>query len=88
MAGHLVARSEDGSYSVLLLNDRGCPPDPSTFPAFRKVSSNSRSLVSNFRAFKFQGSPVVRFTVMVQFCPGNCPPVSTDYGRHYMKCIF
>ncbi|KAJ9601655.1 hypothetical protein L9F63_000188, partial [Diploptera punctata] len=86
MAGHLVATSADGSYSVLLLNDRGCPPDPTTFPAFRKVNPNSRSLVANFRAFKFQGSPVVRFTVMVQFCPGKCPSIDCgveerEYGR-------
>lgn len=91
MAGHLVATSADGSYSVLLLNDRGCPPDPTTFPEFRKVSQDSESLVANFRAFKFQGSPVVRFTVMVQFCPGKCPETycgnEDEYGRikrHYI----
>ncbi|PSN45520.1 hypothetical protein C0J52_13172 [Blattella germanica] len=79
MAGHLVATSADGSESILLLNEKGCPPDPTTFPAFRKVSPNSKSLVANFRAFKFYRSPVVRFNVMVQFCPGRC--ARTDCGN-------
>jgi len=77
MAGHLVATNEDGSESILLLNDKGCPPDPFTFPAFSKASPNSKSLIANFRAFKFPNSLIVRFSVMVQFCPGTCPPVSS-----------
>ncbi|XP_023726058.1 uncharacterized protein LOC111874636 isoform X2 [Cryptotermes secundus] len=79
MAGHLVATNEDGSESILLLNDRGCPPDPLTFPAFTKAGPNSKSLIANFRAFKFPRSLIVRFSVMVQFCPGMCP--STDCGN-------
>lgn len=78
MAGHLVATNEDGSESILLLNDKGCPPDPLTFPAFTKAGPNSKSLIANFRAFKFPRSLIVRFSVMVQFCPGMCPPVSRD----------
>ena len=77
MAGHLVATNEDGSESILLLNDKGCPPDPFTFPAFSKASPSSKSLIANFRAFKFPNSFIVRFSVMVQFCPGTCPPVSS-----------
>lgn len=79
VAGHLVATNEDGSESILLLNDKGCPPDPFTFPAFSKASPNSKSLIANFRAFKFPNSLIVRFNVMVQFCPGTCPP--TDCGN-------
>ncbi|XP_021915438.1 uncharacterized protein LOC110827621 isoform X2 [Zootermopsis nevadensis] len=79
MAGHLVATSKDGSDSILLLNDKGCPPDPLTFPAFSKAGPNSKSLVANFRAFKFPRSLLVRFSVMVLFCPGTCPP--TDCGN-------
>jgi len=72
-----VATNEDGSESILLLNDKGCPPDRFTFPAFSKASPNSKSLIANFRAFKFPNSLIVRFSVMVQFCPGTCPPVSS-----------
>nr|CAD7455511.1 unnamed protein product [Timema tahoe] len=85
-AGHLVATSQDGTESYLLLDEQGCPPDPQTFPAFSKASNTSRSLVANFRAFKFPRSSVVRFNVMVQFCPGTCQPVDcgsgvASYGR-------
>ncbi|XP_063230365.1 uncharacterized protein LOC134535230 [Bacillus rossius redtenbacheri] len=77
-AAHLVATSDDGSDSYLLLDERGCPPDPLTFPAFVRAAPRSRSLVANFRAFKFPRSFVVRFNVMVRFCPGACEP--TDCG--------
>jgi hypothetical protein len=84
MATHLVATSKDGSESFLLVDDRGCPADPLTFPAFSKAGPNSKSLVTNFRAFKFPRSPVVRFSVMVQFCPGTCSPVSRDIFNVFM----
>lgn len=85
MSGHLVATSFDGTESYLLLDTNGCPPDPQTFPALLKESPNSKSLVANFRAFKFPRSPIVRFTVMVHFCVGTCQPVSLlcIYSFHY-----
>lgn len=79
-AGHLVATNADGTETILLLNEKGCPPDPSIFPAFTKAGPNSQSLVANFRAFKFFNSLVVRFTVMIQFCPDTCPPVDCGNG--------
>jgi hypothetical protein len=43
--------------------------------------------VANFRAFKFPHSLIVRFSVMVQFCPGTCPPVSRHIFNIHMTQI-
>lgn len=46
---HLVASSADGQDSYLLLDSRGCPPDPHTFPGLQPVDPGSRSLAATFR---------------------------------------
>lgn len=75
-AGHLVAMSENGEESIFLLDDRGCPTNLNIFPAFTKIRTNETNrLVANFQAFKFTASLVVRFSVIVQFCPKVCPMV-------------
>lgn len=79
-AGHLVATSDNGQDSILLLDDNGCPTQEHIFQKFTKVVTNdSRMLVSTFQAFKFTSSPVVRFSVMVHFCTLSCPDVSSNY---------
>jgi len=81
LATHLVASSADGRDSYLLLDSRGCPADPATFPGLRPLPTAEKEqggpyvLVSSFRAFRFPASPVVRFSLRVHFCPGGCPPV-------------
>ncbi|KAF4517514.1 hypothetical protein B566_EDAN006515 [Ephemera danica] len=55
--------------SVLLLDERGCPPDPATFPALQKMEG-SHDLVAYFRAFRFTSSTVV-----------DCGPAGESYGR-------
>lgn len=75
-AGHLIAMTERGEESVFLLDDKGCPTNMNIFPAFRKIHNNETNrLIANFQAFKFSVSPVVRFSVVVQFCPKVCPMV-------------
>ncbi|KAF5306123.1 hypothetical protein FQR65_LT07399 [Abscondita terminalis] len=72
-AGHLIAMTENGQDSILLLDDRGCPTNPTIFPGLTKIFSNeTKKLVANFYAFKFSSSAVIRFSVIVQFCPGYC----------------
>jgi hypothetical protein len=78
-AGHLVAMTENSSESILLLDDRGCPTNFNIFPALTKISNNdTKRLVATFQAFRFSSSPIVRFSVIVQFCPEKCPSVSRD----------
>ncbi|KAK7862887.1 hypothetical protein R5R35_011598 [Gryllus longicercus] len=71
---NLIATSNDGAESYLLLDNRGCPSSPD-FSPLRRLRPGSRSLVGDFRAFKFPNSDVVRFRATVHFCPDTCPPV-------------
>lgn len=79
-AGHLIAMTEDSAESILLLDDRGCPTNLNIFPAFTRIHTNyTHKLVANFQAFKFASSPIVRFSVVVQFCPQVCPEVGGNF---------
>ncbi|XP_076651481.1 uncharacterized protein LOC143358317 [Halictus rubicundus] len=73
-AGHLVASSASGDSSYLLLDELGCPTDPSTFPALSKDPTDGKSLIATFAAFKFPDSQLVRFNVIVRFCADECTP--------------
>ncbi|XP_026674051.1 uncharacterized protein LOC108630827 isoform X2 [Ceratina calcarata] len=86
IAGHLVASSASGDSSYLLLDELGCPTDPSAFPALMKDPTDGRSLIAPFAAFKFSNSQLVRFDVLVRFCldkcaPTNCSDDRVSYGR-------
>ncbi|XP_033308116.1 uncharacterized protein LOC117209818 [Bombus bifarius] len=85
-AGHLVASSASGDASYLLLDELGCPTDPTTFPALSKDPVDGRSLIATFTAFKFPNSQRVRFNVLVRFCldkciPTNCNGDKPSYGK-------
>ncbi|XP_076302864.1 uncharacterized protein LOC143221268 [Lasioglossum baleicum] len=85
-AGHLVASSASGDASYLLLNQVGCPTDPTTFPVLSKDPDDGRSLIATFTAFKFPDSQLVRFNVIVRFCldkctATNCNGEKLSYGK-------
>nr|XP_033342757.1 uncharacterized protein LOC117229920 isoform X1 [Megalopta genalis] len=80
-AGHLVASSASGDSSFLLLDELGCPTDPSTFPALSKDPADGRSLIATFAAFKFPDSQLVRFNVLVRFCAEVCTPTKCNGNR-------
>ncbi|XP_001604126.2 uncharacterized protein LOC100120484 isoform X1 [Nasonia vitripennis] len=87
-AGHLVASTESGDSSLLLLDKMGCPVmnEAQVFPALEKDPADNRSLVAEFRAFKFPSSQHVRFNVIVKFCLERCQPTKCvdgvlSYGR-------
>lgn len=75
MAGHLIASTNSGDSSLLLLDEMGCPVT-SVFPGLAKDPTDNRSLVAEFSAFKFPSSQHVRFNVIVRFCLERCEPVS------------
>ncbi|XP_070170904.1 uncharacterized protein [Polyergus mexicanus] len=81
IAGHLVASSASGDSSYLLLDESGCPTDPTTFPALLKDPMDNRSLISTFTAFKFPDSQIVRFNVIVRFCLEECEPTTCRGGQ-------
>lgn len=80
-AGHLVASSGDERDSLLLLDWRGCPPDPSTFPAL--VSRDPHTLSALFKAFRFPSSPILKFSLILTICEGICQPVSKPVLNNY-----
>lgn len=96
-AGHLVASSGDGHDSLLLLDWRGCPPDPTTFPAL--VPKDNQVLSALFKAFRFPTSPVLRFSIILTICETVCQPVSIPFvcfeevvrllprKRYYTVCL-
>lgn len=72
--------TENNEESIFLLDDRGCPTNLNIFPAFTKIhTSNINRLVATFQAFKFSSSPIVRFSVIVQYCPKTCPTVRMNF---------
>ncbi|XP_026467113.1 uncharacterized protein LOC113370637 [Ctenocephalides felis] len=76
---NLIARSEDGRASILLLDNRGCPTDEKVFPALQEIrTAHSKLLLGRFQAFKFTGYPVVQFSALVKFCLRQCPPLQCD----------
>ena len=78
-AKNLRAISGDNVDSIQLLDNRGCPPDPTIFGGLTK-QDNSNNLRGTFEAFKFSESSVVRFEVSIQFCVGDCKPVDCGSG--------
>ncbi|KAG1649564.1 Cuticlin-1 [Nymphon striatum] len=88
-ARDLQAHSGNRGDSLTLLDENGCPVDPSIFPGLKKLE-NSKTLQGKFEAFKFSEDVVVRFTLNVQFCitdcqPAQCPTGITSYGKKRKK---
>ncbi|XKL62628.1 hypothetical protein PGB90_002461 [Kerria lacca] len=89
-AGHLVASSGDERDSLLLLDWRGCPPDPSTFPALTAKAPNVLSAV--FKAFRFPSSPILKFSLILTICDDICQPTDcgnglTSWGKRKKRSI-
>lgn len=80
-AVQLIAKSDTGHSSIMLLDKRGCPTDQTVFPALEKLRSNStHMLFGRFHAFKFAGSSFVNFEVIIQFCMQECQPINCGQG--------
>lgn len=76
----LTARSGEGSETILLLDDKGCPVEPAVFPGFERVPS-SKSLIAPFQAFRFASDSTVKFQMTVSFCLDVCPPPKCSGGN-------
>ncbi|XP_076307550.1 uncharacterized protein LOC143223442 isoform X2 [Tachypleus tridentatus] len=72
---NLVARSGEGSDTMLLIDERGCPVEPNVFPSLTPAPK-SKSLQAPFQAFKFASDSTVKFQMTVSFCLDVCPPVN------------
>lgn len=75
----LTARSGEGSETILLLDDKGCPVEPAVFQGFERVAG-SKSLMAPFQAFRFASDSTVKFQMTVSFCLDVCPPPKCPGG--------
>lgn len=67
-----VAMAKDSRSTFPIIDDEGCPVDPTIFPRF---TPEGNALVSSYEAFRFTESYGVIFQCNVKYCLGPCPPV-------------
>jgi hypothetical protein len=73
-----VAMAKDARSTFPIIDDQGCPVDPSIFPRF---TPEGNALLSVYEAFRFTESYGVIFQCNVKYCLGPCQPVSCTNGR-------
>jgi len=73
-----VAMAKDARSTFPIIDEQGCPSDPSIFPRF---TPEGNALLSVYEAFRFTESYGVIFQCNVKYCLGPCQPVSCNYGR-------
>lgn len=78
----LVALDGVDSNEILLIDDRGCPTDPSIMGVIDKSVESSKILLSAFDAFKFPSSDKVQFRALVSPCLPSCEPVKCDVADY------
>ena len=64
--------AKDSRSTFPIIDDEGCPVDPTIFPRF---TPEGNALVSSYEAFRFTESYGVIFQCNVKYCLGPCPPV-------------
>ncbi|XP_019865173.1 uncharacterized protein LOC109594390 [Aethina tumida] len=73
-----VAMAKDSKSTFQIIDDEGCPVDPSIFPAF---TPDGNALQSIYEAFRFTESYGVIFQCNVKYCLGPCEPAVCEWGR-------
>ena len=76
-ARKLEARTDNGEL-MNLVDDSGCPVNELIFPAL-SLEESTRTLYTDFKAFRFPSTPIVNFIATVQFCQDICEPVSAHF---------
>lgn len=74
----LVALDGATDTELTLIDERGCPADPTIMSELKKDLSSGKILLSRFDAFRFPSSDMVQFRAMVTPCMPTCPPVTCD----------
>ncbi|XP_018332098.1 uncharacterized protein LOC108741704 [Agrilus planipennis] len=73
-----VAMAKDSKSTFQIIDDEGCPLDPTIFPGF---SPDGNALQSIYEAFRFTESYGVIFQCNVKYCLGPCEPAVCEWGR-------
>ena len=68
-----VAMAKDSRSTFPIIDENGCPVDPTIFPRF---TPDGTALQSVYEAFRFTESYGVIFQCNVKYCLGPCEPVS------------
>lgn len=76
-----VAMAKDSKSTFQIIDDEGCPVDPTIFPGF---SPEGNALQSIYEAFRFTESYGVIFQCNVKYCLGPCEPVTYFYSNIYI----
>lgn len=67
-----IAMAKDSRSTFPIIDDQGCPVDPTIFPRF---TPEGNALISVYEAFRFTESYGVIFQCNVKYCLGPCQPV-------------
>lgn len=78
----LVALDGVDANEILLIDERGCPTDPTILGVLEKSTDSSKILLSAFDAFKFPSSDKVQFRALVSPCLPTCEPVKCDVADY------
>ncbi|KAK0159676.1 hypothetical protein PV327_010769 [Microctonus hyperodae] len=70
-----VAMAKDSRSTFQIIDDDGCPVDPSIFPNF---NMDGNALQSVYEAFRFTESYGVIFQCNVKYCLGPCEPAACE----------
>lgn len=74
----LIAMDGATDTELTLIDERGCPADPTIMSQLKKSLNSDKILISKFDAFRFPSSDMVQFRAMVTPCMPTCPPVVCD----------
>ncbi|KAI4457720.1 hypothetical protein MML48_7g00009331 [Holotrichia oblita] len=77
-----VAMAKDSKSTFQIIDDEGCPVDPTIFPAF---TPDGNALQSVYEAFRFTESYGVIFQCNVKYCLGPCEPAVCEWGRESLE---
>ncbi|CAL4123343.1 unnamed protein product, partial [Meganyctiphanes norvegica] len=73
----LIAMDGQDNSEILLIDEDGCPTDPTIMQQVIQVQSG-KILHAPFQAFKFPASPIVQFRALVTPCLPRCEPVTCN----------
>ncbi|XP_055380532.1 uncharacterized protein LOC129611414 [Condylostylus longicornis] len=77
-----VAMAKDARTSFKIIDDDGCPTDPTIFPGF---TPDGNALQSVYEAFRFTESYGVIFQCNVKYCLGPCDPAVCEWNMESVE---
>ncbi|KAB7495992.1 hypothetical protein Anas_07410 [Armadillidium nasatum] len=77
-----VAMAKDSRSTFQIIDDDGCPVEPTIFPHFEQVGP---ALQAVYEAFRFTESYGVIFQCNVKYCLGECQPAKCRIGSSVVR---